>query len=89
MSASNPTRRDKPGGPRFLNPGERAFASSLSKLGYCNPFSRERIEYEREALGEDFVDPGAVWSLDSESNGNRPNIVLLMERSLALIDRLL
>ena len=47
----------------FLTTSERAFLRAIANLGYCNPFLPERIEYEREALGPDFVEAEAVWSL--------------------------
>jgi transcriptional regulator with AAA-type ATPase domain len=47
----------------FLTASERAFLLAVSNLGYCNPFLPERVEYERAALGSDFVETEAVWSL--------------------------
>src|SRR5437867_111602 len=47
----------------FLTASERAFLRAVANLGYCNPFLPERIEYEREALGPDFVEVEPVWSL--------------------------
>ena len=32
-------------------------------LAYCNPFLEERVEYERAALGADFLEGEPVWSL--------------------------
>src|SRR5713101_1007542 len=47
----------------FLTGSKRAFLQAVSNLGYCNPFLPERIEYERQALGSDFVEAEAVWSV--------------------------
>src|SRR5215475_4727491 len=47
----------------WLTGDERAFLQAVSHLGYSNPFLPERITYEREALGTDFVEAEAVWSL--------------------------
>src|SRR5687768_14422908 len=40
----------------FDSPAEAQFAHTISDVAYCNPFLPERIEYERVALGEEFVD---------------------------------
>jgi transcriptional regulator with AAA-type ATPase domain len=50
----------------LLDKAERSFLEAVSKLAYCNPFLPERIEYEREALGEEFEPGEAVWSLRVE-----------------------
>ena len=47
----------------FLSSNERGFLRAVSKLGYCNPFLPERIQYEREALGPDFREAEPVWSM--------------------------
>jgi len=46
-----------------INDADRAFLQAVSKLAYCNPFLPERIEYERDALGEDFSEAEPVWSI--------------------------
>src|SRR3712207_5094780 len=40
----------------FSSPADAAFALTISRLAYCNPFLPERIEHERDALGPEFVD---------------------------------
>ena len=47
----------------LLTSNERVFLHAVSQLGYSNPFLPERITYEREALGTDFVEAEAVWSM--------------------------
>src|ERR687886_444691 len=47
----------------FLTGKERVFLRAVSHLGYSNPFLPERLTYEREALGADFIEAEAVWSL--------------------------
>src|SRR5207248_10456862 len=47
----------------FLSRKDRTFLTAVSQLGYCNPFLPERIEHERAALGEDYVEGEPVWSL--------------------------
>jgi hypothetical protein len=64
----------------LLRPADRGFVEAISKLVYCNPFMPERIEYERQALGDRFVDAPLVWSLQPDDEGERPNLALLIER---------
>jgi hypothetical protein len=59
----------------------------MSWLAYCNPFLPERIEFEREALGEEFASGDAVWNVASDWEGNRPNIQRLRERSESIVQR--
>ncbi|MBT8368777.1 MAG: sigma 54-interacting transcriptional regulator [Deltaproteobacteria bacterium] len=47
----------------FLNPQDRRFLETVSKLNYVNPFLPERIQYEREALGDAFDESKADWNL--------------------------
>jgi len=73
----------------FLTTSERAFLRAISSLGYCNPFLPERIEYEREALGPDFVEAEAVWSLRVDDPDTlRSNPVKITERVEALVGKL-
>jgi len=64
------------GGLAFLNQTERAFLRAVAKLGYCNPFLPERIEYEREALGADFREAEPIWSL-RVADPERPHVNIL------------
>ena len=64
----------------FLPSGDRGFLKAIAHLTYCNPFLPERIEYEKQALGRAFVDSPLVWSLEVDSEGERPNLVRLTER---------
>jgi hypothetical protein len=66
---------------------ERRFAAAVARIAYDNPFSPERIESERVALGSDFTDTGDVWSPDGpqlEARGfhrERPNVMRLRDLS--------
>lgn len=60
---------------------ERAFAEAISGLAYCNPFLPERIAYERQALGSDFLETRAEWNIDIQSQGMHPNIDALRDRA--------
>jgi hypothetical protein len=71
----------------FMKPGDRAFARTISRINIMNPFVPERLAAEREALGDDYADPGAVWSL-ADDEGERPNLKLMRERVESLAGRL-
>jgi DNA-binding NtrC family response regulator len=71
----------------FLVAADRTLAEAISRLAYCNPFLPERIEYERQALGDAFVPGGTLW----HATGNPeppPNVFALRERAEALGNRL-
>jgi hypothetical protein len=64
---------------------ERRFAEAVSRIAYANPFSPERIEAERLALGNEFSEE-ASWSayrahLDAGRGPESPNVVRLRDRS--------
>src|SRR6188768_877067 len=69
----------------MFRPEERSFARAVSRIAHDNPFSPERIESERVALGEEFHGSEQVWSvgdagLSPESfHRERPNVVRLRE----------
>ena len=66
---------------------ERHFASAVSRIAYDNPFAPERIESERVALGQRFVESTAVWSADGAAletqrfHRERPNVIQLRDLS--------
>src|SRR3954464_11717393 len=64
----------------FPSPADAAFAATISQLAYCNPFLPERIDFERQALGDEFVEADTVWNVTQDWEGNRPNIRTLQER---------
>jgi hypothetical protein len=72
----------------LLTGADLAFAQAVSGLTFCNPFTPQRIEFEREALGRSFVDSPLVWSLQPEVEGERPNLLRLIERAGPLAERL-
>jgi transcriptional regulator with AAA-type ATPase domain len=69
---------------------ERRFAAAVSRIAYDNPFSPERIESERIALGDTFSETEAVWSPDGahlaaqQFHRERPNVVRLRDLSWQL-----
>ena len=46
----------------FLSAPERAFLKAVSQFAYCNPFLPEHTEFERAALGDDYIEGEPVWS---------------------------
>jgi transcriptional regulator with AAA-type ATPase domain len=50
----------------FLSAPERAFLKAVSQFAYCNPFLPEHTEFERSALGPDFIEGEPVWSQQVE-----------------------
>jgi transcriptional regulator with AAA-type ATPase domain len=58
------------------------FVEALSRLATCNPFLPERIQLERDALGDAFRETSTVWSkrLDRQN----PNVVTLATRAEAI-----
>jgi hypothetical protein len=75
----------------LLRPSERAFAEAVQRVAYANPFSRERIDGERAALGDRFSEVGTEWTPDSElvvppGTLERPNLALLRTQSFALAE---
>ncbi len=70
----------------WLSDKERAFLGAVSHLGYSNPFLPERLTYERAALGADFVEAEAVWSLQvDQPDAPLTNNTAILERVETLI----
>ena len=46
----------------FLSSSERTFLKAVVQFAYCNPFLPEHTEFERAALGPEFVEGEPVWS---------------------------
>ena len=72
----------------LLTETERSFVDDVSRLAYCNPFLPERIEYERQALGVEFVETGEVWHVGSDPDGRNPNVPKLNVRVEAVAEDL-
>ena len=73
----------------FINNDERAFLQAVAKLGYCNPFLPERITYEREVLGAEFVEGEAVWSFRVDDPSTpRANNAAIARRVEDLVEQL-
>lgn len=63
---------------------EVPFIEAVSRLSYCNPFLPERIRYEREALGAEFVESGADWNIRAGRYDARQNLSRIMDRAESL-----
>src|SRR3984885_12116526 len=66
---------------------DRHFLSSVAKLGYGNPFLTERIQYEKAALGREFVPGGEVWSASvSDPDAESPNVTAIHKKLGTLME---
>jgi DNA-binding NtrC family response regulator len=64
---------------------ERRFAEAIARLSHSNPFLPERIDAERDALGDDFDEQHADWNLTPDAQYDHPNVDRLIERSAAVL----
>jgi DNA-binding NtrC family response regulator len=58
----------------FLTASQRALLQAVSGLGHCNHFLPERVEWERMALGNEFVEGEPVWSYRVDQPEPRENV---------------
>jgi transcriptional regulator with AAA-type ATPase domain len=57
------------------------FLRAAAALAYANPFSPERVEMERAALGSEFVPGDPIWSVSvADPERVRPNIWRIQEK---------
>jgi hypothetical protein len=68
----------------LLSARERALARAVSSLARSNPFLPERIEAEREILGAEHVEAGAVWHARTDRRPEHPNISKIRQRAESL-----
>jgi transcriptional regulator with AAA-type ATPase domain len=69
-----------------LNDQERKFLECVSKVSYANPFLDERIDYERQALGEEFDESKANWNLlGDDPETQQTNTRKIAERAYVII----
>src|ERR1700730_10027272 len=74
---------------RALSQNDRRFLSSVAQLGYCNPFLREQIRFEKPALGREFVPGGPVWSASvSDPDAEPPNVASIYRTLTRLMEAL-
>lgn len=67
---------------------ERRFLTAVSGLAYSNPFLPERIEFERAALGREYVPGSLVWSASVTSPDDvPPNLARLRARLGPVVEK--
>src|SRR4051812_24885248 len=68
---------------------ERVFLEAVSRLAYANPFLPERTEWERAALGADYVPGELVWSRNVQDlDRPRENVYRIASRLEAMMEGL-
>src|SRR5579863_7897000 len=68
---------------------ERKILKAVSGLTYSNPFLPERTQFERAALGRDYVPSAPVWSASvSDPDAPSANVVRLHARLSPLIENI-
>src|SRR5690242_19070719 len=72
----------------FISSTQRQFLRHTSELGYCNPFLPERVDLERAALGDSFVEGEPVWSYSARHAGPRENVVRIQARLEPIVEQL-
>ncbi|HYN21103.1 MAG TPA: sigma 54-interacting transcriptional regulator [Thermoanaerobaculia bacterium] len=63
----------------LLSDREQDLLEAVSRLAYGNPFGPERIEWERQALGDEFVASDLVWH--SRADSTNPNVPRIAARA--------
>src|SRR5688572_8777657 len=63
---------------------ERSTLQGLARLSYCNPFLPERIDCERDLLGEDYTKTALAWNLWPGLEQDDPNVNAICARADAL-----
>jgi DNA-binding NtrC family response regulator len=64
----------------FLSASQRALLQAVSGLGRCNHFLPERLDWERTALGDEFVEGEPVWSYRADRPEPRENVWRIYRR---------
>ena len=74
----------------FLKRAERHEANAFARIGYSNPFLPERLQLERQILGDRFQSGAAVihFPSDLQSQAVFKNFSLLLEESRILADKM-
>ncbi|MBY0503835.1 MAG: sigma 54-interacting transcriptional regulator [Bryobacteraceae bacterium] len=70
-----------------IRPGDRHFLAAVAALAYANPFSTEREDLERAALGGEFLPGDPIWSVSvADPARPRPNIWRVQEKLGPVLD---
>jgi transcriptional regulator with AAA-type ATPase domain len=71
----------------ILSEHERRVMTAVSRLAYANPFLPERMQFEKAALGRDYVESGPVWSASVvDPDAPSPNVARLHARLSPMIE---
>jgi transcriptional regulator with AAA-type ATPase domain len=57
---------------------DKPLIDALARLSFCNPFLPERIELERQALGDSFVLRDGAWHIHADAETDNPNLPALI-----------
>ena len=72
----------------FQSDRERRVAEATARLAYCNPFLEDRLDLEREVLGDEYTPFFAVWHPREGVVDDNPNVVAIAERGETLVGTL-
>ena len=71
----------------LFSPADATFLEAVRRVAFANPFLPDRIELEREALGDDFqLFSPQVWSRRADADNHQQNLQLLATRAAAIVD---
>ena len=65
----------------LFDTSQHQFARLVAQIIECNPFLPERIEFERDALGADFVEQNANWNLHPHEHQQTENLARIHDRA--------
>jgi transcriptional regulator with AAA-type ATPase domain len=63
----------------FKSAEDRGRAAAIARLIYCNPFLPERLDCEKEALGDDYVPVDPAWHVGGDPPHGRANLVTIQK----------
>lgn len=67
---------------------DREFLQAVADLAYANPFLPQRIEWEKAALGDDFLEDEPIWSASvADPERVRPNVWRIQEKLGPALER--
>ena len=71
----------------LFSTADQQFLEAVARVAFANPFLPDRIQLEREALGDQFEPARSfVWSRRSDADDVQPNLERLAARASAIID---
>ena len=65
----------------FKSADDRRRAAAIARLVYCNPFLPERLDCEKEALGEEYIRADPAWHVGGDPPHGRANLVTIQRRA--------